>query len=73
MAAMTETGALADGLGSPGRSALAAARRRRTTKLAAWTRRLAWRAPLLAATGVLGQIPAAQAGLPHSGLIGLAE
>jgi hypothetical protein len=59
-------------LGSPGRSALAAYRRRRATELAAWTRTLAWRAPLVVAAGVVGQVLAAQAGLPHAGLIGLA-
>jgi Nuclease-related domain len=59
-------------LGSPGRSALAAYRRRRATELAAWTRSLTWRAPLVAATGLAGQALAAQAGLPYGGLIGLA-
>jgi hypothetical protein len=59
-------------LGSPGRSALAAARRRRRKELAVWTRGLAWRAPLVAATGAVGQVLAAQAGLPQAGLVGLA-
>jgi hypothetical protein len=60
-------------LGSPGRSALAAYRRRRRgTELAAWTRSLAWRAPLVAAAGLTAQVLAAQAGLPHGGLVGLA-
>jgi hypothetical protein len=59
-------------LGSPGRSALAAYRRRRAEELAAWTRTLAWRAPLVAAAGVLGQVLATRAGLPHAGLVGLA-
>jgi hypothetical protein len=59
-------------LGSPGRSALAAYRRRRATELAAWTRTLAWRAPLVAAAGVAGQALAAQAGLPYAGLLGVA-
>jgi hypothetical protein len=59
-------------LGSPGRSALAAYRRRRAEELAAWTRSLAWRAPLVAAAGALGQVLAAQVGLPQAGLIGLA-
>ncbi len=59
-------------LGSPGRSALAAYRRRRATELAAWTRTLAWRAPLVAAAGALGQVLAAEAGLPRAGLLGLA-
>jgi hypothetical protein len=59
-------------LGSPGRSALAAYRRRRGEDLAGWTRSLAWRAPLVAAAGALGQVLTAQAGLPHGGLVGLA-
>jgi hypothetical protein len=59
-------------LGSPGRSALAAYRRRRATELAAWARSLVWRAPLVAAAGAVGQVLAAQAGLPHGGLVGLA-
>jgi hypothetical protein len=58
--------------GSPGRSALAAYRRRRATELAAWTRSLAWRAPLVAAAGLAGDVLAAQAGLPRAGLAGLA-
>jgi hypothetical protein len=59
-------------LGSPGRSALAAYRHRRATELAAWTRTLAWRAPLVAAAGLAGGGLAATAGLPHAGLLGLA-
>jgi hypothetical protein len=59
-------------LGSPGRSALAAYRRRRAEELAAWTRTLAWRAPLVTGTGVAVQVLAVQAGLPRSGLLGLA-
>jgi hypothetical protein len=59
-------------LGSPGRSALAAYRRRRAEELAAWTRTLAWRAPLVAATGLAGDMLTTQAGLPHGGLLGLA-
>jgi Nuclease-related domain len=59
-------------LGSPGRSALAAYRRRRATELAGWTRSLAWRAPLVAAAGLTGQVLATQVGLPHGGLVGLA-
>jgi Nuclease-related domain len=59
-------------LGSPGRSALAAYRQRRATELAGWTRSLAWRAPLVAAVGAIGQILAAQVGLPRAGLVGLA-
>jgi hypothetical protein len=59
-------------LGSPGRSALAAYRRRRGEELAAWTRTLAWRAPLVATAGLVGDVLAAQAGLPRAGLVGLA-
>jgi hypothetical protein len=59
-------------LGSPGRSALAAYRHRRATELAAWTRTLAWRAPLVAAAGLAGGLLAAQAGLPPAGLLGVA-
>jgi hypothetical protein len=59
-------------LGSPGRSALAQYRRRRALELAAWTRSLAWRAPLVAAAGLLGGVLAGQAGLPRAGLAGLA-
>jgi hypothetical protein len=51
---------------------LAAYRRRRATELAAWTRTLAWRAPLVAAAGVATNVLATQAGLPHPGLLGLA-
>jgi hypothetical protein len=58
--------------GSPGRSALGAYRRRRASELAAWTRTLAWRAPLVAGAGVAGQVLAVQAGLPWAGLCGLA-
>ena len=58
--------------GSPGRSALAAYRRRRATELAAWTRTMAWRAPLVAAAGVVVQVLTTQVGLPHGGLVGLA-
>jgi hypothetical protein len=65
-------GTVTGGQGSPGRSALAAFRRRRATELAAWTRTLAWRAPLVAAAGVAGQALAGQVGLPHGGLVGLA-
>jgi hypothetical protein len=59
-------------LGSPGRSARAAYRRRRAEELAAWTRSLAWRAPLVAAAGAVAQVLAAQVGLPRAGLVGLA-
>jgi Nuclease-related domain len=58
--------------GSPGRSALVEYRRRRAEELAAWTRSLAWRAPLVAAAGLVGQVLAAPAGLPRAGLLGLA-
>jgi hypothetical protein len=58
-------------LGTPGRSALAEYRRRRALELAAWTRSLAWRAPLVAAAGAVGQVLAAQVGLPRFGLPGL--
>jgi Nuclease-related domain len=59
-------------LGSPGRSALAAYRRCRAIELAAWTRSLVWRAPLVAAAGLLGQALASGADLPWAGLVGLA-
>ena len=59
-------------LGRPGRSALAAYRRRRATELAAWTRSLAWRAPLVAVAGVVVQVLASEAGLPQAGLAGAA-
>jgi hypothetical protein len=65
-------GPVTGSLGSPGRSALAAYRRRRGEELAAWSRTLAWRAPLVAAAGAVVQVLAAQAGLPHGGLVGLA-
>jgi Nuclease-related domain len=58
--------------GSPGHSALAQYRRRRADELAGWARSLAWRVPLVAAAGALSQVLAAQAGLPHGGLVGLA-
>jgi hypothetical protein len=66
------TGPVTGSLGSPGRSALAAYRRRRATELAAWTRSLAWRAPLVAAAGLVVQVLVTQAGLPQGGLVGLA-
>jgi hypothetical protein len=62
----------AGSLGSPGRSALAEYRRRRATELAGWARSLTWRASLVAAAGAVGQVLAAQAGLPHGELVGLA-
>jgi hypothetical protein len=58
--------------GSPGRSALAQYRRRRAHELTAWSRSLAWRAPLTVAAGVISQVLADQAGLPRAGLAGLA-
>jgi hypothetical protein len=58
-------------LGSPGRSALAAYRHHRGEELAGWTRSLAWRAPLVAAAALAGDVLTAQAGLPQSGLVGL--
>jgi hypothetical protein len=58
--------------GRPGRSALVEYRRRRALELAAWTRSLAWRAPLVGAAGITADVLAAQAGLPRAGLAGLA-
>ena len=58
--------------GRPGRSALVEYRRRRTLELAAWTRNLAWRAPLVGAAGITADVLAAQAALPRAGLAGLA-
>jgi Nuclease-related domain len=58
-------------LGHPGRSALSQYRRRRAIELAAWTHSLAWRAPLVAAAGLVAGALAAQAGLPGAGLAGL--
>jgi hypothetical protein len=63
---------LSGSLGSPGRSALVAYRRRRAEELAAWMRSLAWRAPLVVAAGAIGQVLATQVGLPQAGLVGLA-
>jgi hypothetical protein len=57
--------------GRPGRSAFAQYRRRRSEELAGWTRGLAWRAPLVAAAGLVAGALAAQAGLPWAGLAGL--
>jgi hypothetical protein len=71
-AAATPPGPRAGSLGSPGRSALVAYRRRRAEELATWAHSLAWRAPLVATAGALGQVLADQAGLPHAGLVGLA-
>jgi Nuclease-related domain len=58
-------------IGSPGRSALAAYRRRRATELAGWTRSLAWRAPLVVAAGLAGDMLAVQLGQPWAWLVGL--
>ena len=58
-------------LGHPGRSALTQYRRRRAAELAAWTRSLTWRAPLVLAAGLVAGALAAQAGLPGAGLAGL--
>ena len=58
-------------LGYPGRSALTQYRRRRAAELAAWTRSLTWRAPLVAAAGLVVGALAAQAGLPRAGLASL--
>jgi hypothetical protein len=63
---------VAGSLGSPGRSALANYRRRRATELVAWSHTLPWRVPLVAAAGLAGGVLAAQAGLPHGELVGLA-
>jgi hypothetical protein len=45
---------------------------RRATELAAWTRSLVWRAPLVAAAGAVVQVLATEARLPWAGLVGLA-
>jgi hypothetical protein len=58
--------------GSPGRSALAEYRRRRALELAGWTRTLTWRAPLVAAAGLVSYALGSQIGLPPAGLVGLA-
>jgi hypothetical protein len=59
-------------LGRPGRSALAEYRRRRAAELATWTRSLPWRAPLVAAAGLVAGALAGQANLPWPELGGLA-
>jgi hypothetical protein len=59
------------GLGHPGRSALTQYRRRRAAELAAWTRSLTWRAPLVLAAGLVAGALAAQAGLPGAELASL--
>jgi hypothetical protein len=58
--------------GRPGRSALAEYRRRRALELAGWTRTLTWRAPLVAAAGLVSYALGSQIGLPPAGLVGLA-
>jgi hypothetical protein len=58
-------------LGHPGRSARTEYRRRRTAELAAWTRSLTWRVPLVLAAGLVAGALAAQAGLPEAGLASL--
>jgi Nuclease-related domain len=68
----TSAGPPTGSMGSPGRSALAAYRRRRGEELAVWVRSLAWRAPLVAAAGLTVQLLADQVGLPYGGLVGLA-
>jgi Nuclease-related domain len=70
--AVAPAGPVTGSLGSPGRSARAAYRRRRATELAGWTRTLVWRAPLVAAAGLVVQVLATQVGLPRAGLVGLA-
>jgi len=62
----------AGSLGHPGRSARTQYRRRRAAELAVWTRSLTWRAPLVAAAGLLVGSLAARAGLPGAGLASLA-
>jgi hypothetical protein len=56
----------------PGRSARTHYRRRRATELAAWTRSLTWRAPLVMVAGLVAGALAAQTGLPRAGLASLA-
>jgi hypothetical protein len=58
-------------LGHPGRSARTHYRRRRAAELAAWTRSLTWRVPLVMAAGLVAGALAAQSGLPRAGLAGL--
>jgi hypothetical protein len=60
--------------GRPGRSALAQYRRRRRQELAAWTRSLVWRVPLVAAAGLTGSALATQASLARTlaAVVGLA-
>jgi hypothetical protein len=59
-------------LGHPGRSARTQYRRRRAAELTAWTHSLTWRAPLVAAAGLVAGALAAQTGLPRAGLASLA-
>jgi hypothetical protein len=63
---------VAGSLGSPGRSTLGQYRWRRALELAAWTRTLAWRAPLVATVGLAGTMLVSQAGLAKAPLAGLA-
>ena len=59
-------------LGHPGRSARTQYRRRRAAELAAWTGSLTWRAPLVAAAGLVAGALAAHTGLPRAGMASLA-
>ena len=61
----------AGSLGRPGRSAQLEYRRRRALELAAWTRTLVWRAPLITAAGLVGGALAGQASLARADLVGL--
>jgi hypothetical protein len=70
--AVVSAGSPGASLGRPGRSALAAYRRRRSEELAGWIRTLVWRAPLVAAAGLTANVFATQAGLVHGRMIGLA-
>jgi Nuclease-related domain len=62
---------VAGSLGSPGRSALTQYRRRRGEELAAWSRSLAWRAPLAAAAGLTAALLTQHAGQARAALAGL--
>jgi hypothetical protein len=59
-------GPFAGSLGRPGRSALEQYRRRRAAELAAWTRSLGWRVPLVAAVGLTAAQLTRQAGLART-------
>jgi hypothetical protein len=61
----------AGSLGRPGRSAQLEYRRRRALELAAWTRTLVWRAPLITAAGLVGGALAGQDSLARADLVGL--